>query len=261
MSVRSFLKATLHKFGLYEHPSFITAAIAGLPSGWRDPKAVWKYAQTCRQYLALVNRELVEDILLYPSLGEATPTTPMDLTYFYQDTWAAKQVFRFQPQKVVDIGSTGLLVGIISQFCRTISVDIRPLTVSLPGLECRRGSLLDLPFPDASFEFITSMCVLEHVGLGRYGDPVDPHAIFKAAAELVRVLAPGGILVASVMAGPPCVAFNAHRVITREEFLRLFPGFKLEEEIFIRDAILPGDPSENYKTGDHYVYGACMRKP
>ena len=43
-------------------------------------------------------------------------------------------------------------------------------------------NLLDLPFPDASFDFLVSDQVLEHVE----GDP------FRAVAESLRVLRPGG---------------------------------------------------------------------
>ena len=78
---------------------------------------------------------------------------------------------------MVDVGSTALLVGIISQCIPTISIDVRPLPVSLPGLICKYGTITDLPFEDATVEFLSSMCVIEHVGLGRYGDTIDTQEV------------------------------------------------------------------------------------
>ena len=263
MSIRGVLKGIVRRFGVYDHPNGWTAALAALPSSWRRPGAVRRYAKDVRRYMAARAATSQEIVHLAPFLEDASSTTPVGLTYFYQDTWAAKQVFRFKPQQVVDIGSTALLVGVLSQFCRVISVDIRPLPVTLPGLECRKGTVTELPFADASVEFVTSLCVLEHIGLGRYGDPIDPLGTERAVREIQRVLAPGGVLAASIVAGPPCTMFNAHRIIPRPDFLALFPGYGIEDEVFISDAILAECPESRLTTGSgqHYVYGVCLRKP
>ena len=89
--------------------------------------------------------------------------------YFYQDCWAARQIFRERPIYVVDVGSTVLLVGILSQFVRCVSVDIRPVRGKLDGLASVSGSILRLPFGDNRVPCLTTMCVLEHIGLGCYG--------------------------------------------------------------------------------------------
>jgi len=72
--------------------------------------------------------------------------------------------------------------------------------------------------------------VAEHIGLGRYGDPLDPLGTRKAAAELQRVLAPGGSLLFSGPVGRGRTCFNAHRVhdvdAVVEEF---FPELELVE--------------------------------
>jgi SAM-dependent methyltransferase len=49
----------------------------------------------------------------------------------------------------------------------------------------------DMPFDDASFDAVSSACVLTHVGLGRYGDPIVENGDEKALAEMVRVMKPG----------------------------------------------------------------------
>jgi SAM-dependent methyltransferase len=60
-----------------------------------------------------------------------------------------------------------------------------------PGADVREGSATALPFPDASFDGVVALDLLEHVDDDRL-----------AASELARVLAAGGWLLVSVPAGP-----------------------------------------------------------
>ena len=69
-----------------------------------------------------------------------------------------------------------------------------------------------MPFEDRSVSSLSCLHVAEHIGLGRYGDPLDPAGTTKAAAELARVLAPGGQLLFSGPVGVPRTCFNAHRI-------------------------------------------------
>ena len=75
---------------------------------------------------------------------------------------------------------------------------------------------------NSAFDAISSTCVLCHVGMGRYGDPVREHAPLRMLQECARVLVPGGQLVA--MAGPVDVSHHPtprilpqHRVTSHEE--------------------------------------------
>ena len=69
-----------------------------------------------------------------------------------------------------------------------------------------------LPFADGSIQSLSCMHVVEHVGLGRYGDPLDPMEIEWQCSELQRVLAPGGDLLFVVPVGKPRIMYNAHRI-------------------------------------------------
>jgi SAM-dependent methyltransferase len=129
---------------------------------------------------------------MQPYYQDKTTITPIDPVYFYQDTWCASKIFQNRPMRHVDVGSSAKTVGIISQFTPTIMVDIRPLELTLEGLNFIEGTILDLPFDDNSIESLSSICVVEHIGLGRYGDPIDPFGSEKAIRELKRVLKPGG---------------------------------------------------------------------
>jgi SAM-dependent methyltransferase len=177
-------------------------------------------------------------------------TTPISF-YFYQDTWAFHKIVQQRPGSHLDIGSTALLVGCLAGVLPTISLDFRPLPVQLKGLRPMSGSIIQLPFPDDSVESISSLCVIEHIGLGRYGDPLDPAGTLKAARELSRVLAPGGNLYVSAPCGRSYIAFNAHRSFDKEEFISLFPALKLKEFVLVNNRGVIGKVDPNPETGLH----------
>ena len=148
----------------------------------------------------------------FPKLTDRLPSSPFDPHYFHQDTWAARRIAERRPSRHVDVGSRVDLVGFLTAITEVTFVDIRPLEVDIEGLEPIAGSVLDMPFADGALESVSCLHVAEHIGLGRYGDPLDPLGTRKAAAELQRVLAPGGQLLFSLPVGRPRVEFNAHRV-------------------------------------------------
>ena len=84
------------------------------------------------------------------------------------------------------------------------------------------------------------MHTIEHVGLGRYGDPIDPDGDLKAIAELRRVLAPGGSLLFVTPVGQPRVVFNAHRIYTYDQILSYFADLELVEFALVPDQALLG---------------------
>lgn len=158
--------------------------------------------------------------------------------YFLQDLWAAQRVCRFQPAEHVDVGSrVDGFVAHVASFCPVKYVDIRPLTTGVPGLTGLQGSVCQLPFPDRSVRSLSCLHVIEHIGLGRYGDPLDPDGWLKGLAELQRVLAPGGQLLMGTPCGRSRVVFHAHRVFDPAQIVYALPELKLQEFSLIRDGV------------------------
>lgn len=189
---------------------------------------------------------------LYPRLFDKTTLTGVDPVYFYQDAWCAKKVFEAKPTHHVDVGSHLPTIGIISQFVPTTMVDIRPLTITLPSLSFKEGNILELPFKDGEVLSLSSICVIEHIGLGRYGDALDSFGSEKSAKELARVLAPGGSLYISVpVDSENKVYFNAHRAFTREYIVKLFVSLeKIEEKYIYGNKMYDTyDPTKGFGTG------------
>lgn len=169
----------------------------------------------------------------YPCLADRTQTTPFDPQYFYQTAWAVRKIAATPARFHVDIGSDTTFVGALSALLEVEFVDIRPLPVELENLTCRAGSIVALPYADSSVASVSCMHVLEHIGLGRYGDVVDPDGTRKGCRELARVLAPGGSLYVSIPIGTPRVKFNGLRVFAVQEILEYFSDLRLENLAFI----------------------------
>lgn len=179
----------------------------------------------------------------YPCLFDKMDRTVVDRHYFYQSVWAAEKVSQVRPDEHVDIGSDVKFVGMLSSMVDVKFVDIRPFEPELDSFTSIHGSILDLPFEDGSLHSISCLSVAEHIGLGRYGDPLDPEGLHKAIMELKRVLAPGGNLYFGLPVGLPKVCFNAHRISSAADIISGFLELKLlefavvdDKGVFIRDA-------------------------
>ncbi len=248
MSFLSTFRVWLNNFALVVVPYRLFATlqngfglnlsfIAGL-------RAVARFLDEFREYIQDNDNPnfTVRSVDLLPCLLDRTATTPLEPVYFYQDTWAAGKIFKLNPQQHFDVGSSAMTVGIISQFVPTTMIDIRPIKLKLNNLSFQEGSIVDLPFPDNSIDSLSSLCVVEHIGLGRYGDPVDAWGSEKAIVELKRVLKPGGDLFLSIPVDGECrIYFNAHRAFTRDYVIELFAGFELMEEKYIYGTALFAD--------------------
>ncbi len=184
-----------------------------------------------KTYIKMQENEKFKMIEWSPYLLDNISFTPLEPTYFFQDSWAAKHIFDLKPKHHYDVGSSAKTIGILSQFVPITMIDIRPIELKLENLFFQEGSILNLPFNNNSLDTISSLCVVEHIGLGRYGDTIDPFGSEKAIKELKRVLKIGGIILFSVpVDSDNKVYFNAHRAFTRKYILELFNDFKLIEE-------------------------------
>lgn len=171
----------------------------------------------------------------YPCLRDRWSQTPFDPHYFYQGAWLARRIADAGPQLHVDIGSSVMMIGVLSAAVPTVFVDYRPLTAAIDDLFCVGGDLRRLPFADRSLHSLSCLHVIEHIGLGRYGDPMDATGSSTAALELARVLAPSGHLYLSVPVGRERVCFNAHRVFSPHTIISLFGALQLQSFALVGD--------------------------
>jgi len=121
--------------------------------------------------------------------------------YFWQDLWAAKHIFQRRPRVHCDIGSRvdGFIAHLASFGQKVRLFDIRPMESAIDNVEFVQCDATNLEnIPDGSIESISALCSLEHFGLGRYGDPIDPEACFKCFHSIQKKVQRGGALYLSV---------------------------------------------------------------
>jgi SAM-dependent methyltransferase len=175
-----------------------------------------------------------------PRMEDATTTTLFDRHYVYHVGWASRVLAETKPARHIDVGSSLYFASVASAFIAMEFYDYRPPELELDGLEVGSADLLALPFQEGSLESVSCLHVLEHVGLGRYGEPLSPDADLQAAEELTRVLAPGGSLLIAVPVGRPRIAFNAHRIYGYDDLMRMFSSLELREFALIPDTAAEG---------------------
>ena len=208
-----------------------------MPGLLRSARGYVRVLKNARRYSRMAGGVL-QGLRLRPSLGDAVqPAGIADPHYFYQDTWALRKIAEKRPDVHVDAGSR--LDGFGAQatvLTRVVFVDIRVPSCVLPDLMAVSGDLTHLPFRTRAIDSLSCLHVIEHVGLGRYGDTVSPAGPERAAAELMRVLAPGGDLYLGTPVGREAVHFDSHRVFAPATIVALFGKLELVDFCGVDDA-------------------------
>ncbi len=196
---------------------------------------------------------------LYPCLNDNTPKTPFDAHYIYHPAWAARILAKTQPEEHVDISSSLSFVTLVSSFIKVHFYDYRPAELNLPNMSCDAADIVSLPFTEDSIPSLSCMHVVEHIGLGRYGDPINPQGDILAVMELKRVVKQGGDLLFVVpVGGVAKIMYNAHRIYTYDLVMGMFFGFTLmdfslvsDAELHINEFISPASKED----ADNCIYG------
>lgn len=171
----------------------------------------------------------------YPCLNDRTSTTGFDKHYIYHTAWAARKLKEIGTKDHTDIASSLYFSVLVSAFIPVKFYDYRPAKLELSHLTCGHADITQLPFEDNSINSLSCMHVVEHIGLGRYGDPIDVDGDLKAISELKRVVSRGGNLLFVVPIGQPKIMFNAHRIYSYDQVIAYFKEFELQEFSLIPD--------------------------
>lgn len=148
--------------------------------------------------------------------------------YTYHPAWAGRILAQTKPKKHIDISSTRNFVSLLSAFIPVDYYEFRPIELHLSNLVVKHADLTALPFADNSIGSLSCMHVIEHIGLGRYGDILDYDGDLKAIRELKRVTAPyGNLLIVVPLSDPPRIQFHAHRLYSYRQILEYFSPFDL----------------------------------
>ncbi len=165
--------------------------------------------------------------------------------YFNQDLYVARKIYQNNPVKHLDIGSrVDGFVAHVAVFREIEIIDIRPIESKVANIVTLQADLLKLPENYHHYcDSVSSLHAIEHIGLGRYGDPIDIDGHIKAIATIYDILKNNGKFYFSVPIGAQRIDFNSHRVFDVKYLLGLFEGkFKVNSFAYVNDA---GDLNES----------------
>ena len=184
----------------------------------------------------------------------------VDSHYFYLDILAANIILSSGIKSHFDIGSRidGFVSHLLAGGCDVNIIDIRPIRINqlnngLPKISFLIDDVTTLSKVDSgSINSLSSLHAIEHVGLGRYGDKLDPEGYKKAVIQLKRVLAKGGKLYFSVPIGKEQkLCFNAHRIFKIETVLNLFSELNLLDFYLINKGMIHEYTAEDTFRGQY----------
>ncbi len=153
--------------------------------------------------------------------------------YFWQDLSVAQAIYAANPIKHVDIGSRiDGFVAHIASFRNCEVFDIRPVSTIIPGVVfCQADLMASEPLPMAEdggyCDSLSCLHAIEHFGLGRYGDKLDPKGYQQGIGNMALLLRPGGTFYLSTPIGHERVEFNANWVFEPLTIVRCAEGFGL----------------------------------
>lgn len=149
--------------------------------------------------------------------------------YFWQDLLVARKIFEVKPERHVDIGSrVDGFVAHVASFREIEVFDVRPITTQIPGVTFKQADLMKPVTEMAGYcDSLSCLHALEHFGLGRYGDPLDPAGFECGLINMSALLRKGGVFYLSVPIGIDRVEFNANRVFDPRIIINLAAGCTL----------------------------------
>jgi SAM-dependent methyltransferase len=220
----------LRSFGI-DPPTFYTS-LKGLRRFWRDyHKIETLNSSTSYPWIIKPNYPCLHDF--YGQSGVASGH------YFHQDLYVAQKIFRNAPIKHVDVGSRiDGFVAHVASFRALEVFDYRELSPIIPNVTFRQFDLLSVPAQlDACCDSLSCLHVLEHIGLGRYGDPIDLSGHLRALESLAKLLKPKGTLYLSAPIGAERIEYNAHRVFSLKRISGWFATlFEIVDFSYVDDA-------------------------
>lgn len=168
----------------------------------------------------------------------------IDMHYFFQDMIVASHIASKKVLHHWDIGSRldGFISHLLTCGIHTTVIDIRPfrdinIGYGVAKLDFIQEDATNLDrIESGSIESLSALHSIEHFGLGRYGDEINPDAWRIAMLNMERVLAVNGALYLSVPVGrEEKLCFNAHRIFHPRTICNTLKNLKIEAMYLIHN--------------------------
>lgn len=162
-----------------------------------------------------------------------------DPHYFLMDLYFAKIINKRRPTNHYDIGSRvdGFIAHLLASEIPVTLLDIRPFPIEIEGLSFVQTDATSLKqIEDDSLESISSLHAIEHFGLGRYGDFIEPQAWKTALKSIQSKVKPGGFFYLGIPIGNKAqINFNMHRVFTPNMVIQQLDSMELVSFAYINN--------------------------
>jgi len=100
-----------------------------------------------------------------------------------------------------------------------------------------------------NYDFAISISSVEHSGLGRYGDEIDPNGDLESMEFLKNNLKEGGLCFLAVPIGKDQIIWNAHRIYGRNRLPKLIEGFEVVDTFGLIDSDYDVDEALKRRNG------------
>lgn len=178
--------------------------------------------------------------VIYPVLGEHKERSSKVIKhYFNQDLLVASYIYRKNPKKHVDVGSrVDGFVANVASFRKIEVLDIRDNNFQFKNIIFKKRDITKVDKSLTNYcDSLSCLHTLEHFGLGRYGDELDPYGHIKGFKNLVKILKPGGTLYISFpISENNTTYFNSERSFNPKEILNWSNQLKLVKMDIIDDS-------------------------
>lgn len=183
-----------------------------------------------RNYVALMR----DDHPFAPFPKKNTGDCSADPTEFFThyeaySFWLGEKLQRMgNGKKIVDLGNRKLTNALLSLNNDVTAIVLDHCGDTISNVNYVKHDIsYPLPFDNNSFDVFTSLGTLQLVGLGRYGDRLNPYVLLDFIAELDRVMKPESHLIFSTSFGPNSLHFNNGWGFELETVTKLFDKWEL----------------------------------
>ena len=125
------------------------------------------------------------------------------------------------------------VLGSINPWIEAILVNAGAKTVTTVEYnvpECNHPIIKTISYDEfcnshTKYDSVFSFSSIEHSGLGRYGDPLNPNGDIETIKHIKSSLVAGGMLFLGIPVGKDSLVWNAHRIYGPKRLNVLFGGF------------------------------------
>lgn len=200
----------------------------------RRNKDIKKYTQLLKD-----NEFVIDKKKLFTIYEDEECAGVLDFQYFLQDLYFAKKIIENKTKNHFDIGSRidGFIAHLLSSDVNVTQIDIRPFPIEIDGLSFIQADATNLDnIPDESISSLSSLHAIEHFGLGRYGDPINPDSWKLVLNAIQKKICRGGLFYLGLpISNKSQVYFNAHRVFNPKLIIDELDSMKLLSFSYIHD--------------------------